>query len=81
MIAVTQMANAVACRSETRPVTRLALGSNRALLVAVAGELVLLLAFFGIPQLSQLLGGGWPSSTGWLWAGGAAIVLLTGRHP
>ncbi|WP_199240390.1 MULTISPECIES: cation-transporting P-type ATPase [Kribbella] len=77
VIAVAQMANAFACRSETRPVTRLALGSNRALLVAVVVELALLLAFLGIPQLSHLLGGGWPSTTGWLWAGGAAVVLLT----
>jgi magnesium-transporting ATPase (P-type) len=76
VIAVAQMANAFACRSETRPVTKLAPAGNKALLVAVAAELVLLGAFLGIPQLSHLLGGGWPSMTGWLWAGGAAIVLL-----
>jgi len=77
VIATTQMANAFACRSETRPVTRLALGSNRALLIAVAVELALLMAFLGIPQVSRLLGGGWPSITGWLCAAGAAIVLLS----
>jgi len=76
VIAVAQMANAFACRSETRPVTKLAPGGNRALLVAVAVELVLLGAFLGVPQLSDLLGGGWPSASGWLWAVAAAVLLL-----
>lgn len=76
VIAVAQMANAFACRSETRPVTKLAPGGNRALLVAVAVEFALLGVFLGVPQLSHLLGGSWPSLSGWLWAVGAAVLLL-----
>ncbi|TDU83778.1 P-type E1-E2 ATPase [Kribbella voronezhensis] len=82
VIAVGQMANAFACRSETRPITKLAPAGNRALLVAVAAELVLLFAFVGLPPLADLLGGSWPSATGWLWAVAAApaILLVDATH-
>jgi magnesium-transporting ATPase (P-type) len=77
VIAVMQMANAFTCRSETRPVTRLAPAGNRALLIAVGAELLLLGAFLGIPTMSDLLGGSWPSPIAWLWAAGAAVTLLS----
>ncbi|MDX6283266.1 MAG: hypothetical protein QOH03_4337 [Kribbellaceae bacterium] len=76
VIAIAQMANAFACRSETRPVTPRTFGGNRLLLAAVAVELVLLAAFLGLPAVSAQLGGGWPSLTGWSWAVASAIVLL-----
>lgn len=76
VIAVAQMANAFACRSETRPVSKLLPAGNPALLVALGIEIALLIAFLGLPQLSNLLGGGWPDLSGWLWAVGAALVLL-----
>lgn len=75
-IAVSQMANAFACRSTTLPVWRLHLFTNRLLLGAVVTEVALLAAFLAIPSLARLLGGAWPEPTGWALAGGAAVVLL-----
>jgi magnesium-transporting ATPase (P-type) len=51
-IALGQMANAFACRSETVPVWRQKLLSNRLLIGAVAAELVLLAVFLGLPPLA-----------------------------
>lgn len=76
VIAVCQMANAFACRSTARPVWRLRLFDNRLLLVAVATEAVLLIAFLGIPVIRDLLGGGWPPLLGWAGALGGALLLL-----
>jgi magnesium-transporting ATPase (P-type) len=64
-IALGQMANAFACRSETLPVLRQKLLSNRLLIGAVAAELVLLGVFLGFPPLARLLGGSWPTPLGW----------------
>ena len=64
-IALGQMANVFACRSETLPVWRQKLLSNRLLIGAVAAELVLLAVFLGFPRLAGLLGGSWPPSLGW----------------
>ncbi|HRK45642.1 MAG TPA: HAD-IC family P-type ATPase, partial [Nocardioides sp.] len=75
-IALAQMANAFACRSTALPVWRLPLLGNRLIIVAVAAELGLLLLFLGLPGLSQLLGGGWPSAEGWAGAASAAVVLV-----
>jgi magnesium-transporting ATPase (P-type) len=75
-IALAQMANAFACRSTTLPVWRMPLLGNRLLLGAVLAEVGLVLAFLGIPQISELLGGSWPSSRGWLLAGAAAVLLV-----
>jgi magnesium-transporting ATPase (P-type) len=75
-IAVSQMANAFACRSTTRPVWRLAGIRNRLVLVAVGAELVLLIAFLGWPDLAGLLGGAWPSWLGWGAAATGAVVLV-----
>jgi magnesium-transporting ATPase (P-type) len=76
VIAVAQMANAFACRSATVPVRRLRLTGNRFVLAAVAAELALLVVFLGVPFVSRLLGGSWPSSVGWAMAGLAVVLLL-----
>jgi magnesium-transporting ATPase (P-type) len=76
-IACAQMANAFACRSASVPAWRIPLLGNRALVGAVAVELGLLVVFVGIPPVSGLLGGGWPSALGWSFAlAGAILVLL-----
>ena len=75
-IAVAQMANALVCRSETVPVWRLRFAGNRALLAAVAAELVLLIAFLGIPLVSGLLGGDWPPPAAWVFPLLAALLLV-----
>jgi magnesium-transporting ATPase (P-type) len=64
-IALGQMANAFACRSETLPVWRQKLLSNRLLIGAVAAELVLLGVFLVFAPLAGLLGGSWPTPLGW----------------
>jgi magnesium-transporting ATPase (P-type) len=76
VIAVMQMANAFACRSASQPVWRLALTTNPLLLAAVAAEALLLVAFIGVPWLSRLLGGSWPTATAWAMAAGSAALLL-----
>jgi magnesium-transporting ATPase (P-type) len=76
VIAVCQMANAFACRSSTVPVWRVPLRSNPLLIAAVGAEALLLVAFVGVPWLVDLLGGSWPSATGWTFALVAAGVLL-----
>lgn len=78
VIAVAQVANAFACRSEARPAWRIDPRRNPLVSAAVAVELVLLAAFLGLPWLAEMLGGSWPSGEGWLWALGAGLVLLLG---
>jgi magnesium-transporting ATPase (P-type) len=75
-IALAQMANAFACRSETQPVWRQKLGTNRLLLGAVAAELMLLMIFLGFTPLAQLLGGSWPTALGWALALSAAPIVI-----
>jgi magnesium-transporting ATPase (P-type) len=77
-ISVCQMANAFACRSSSRPVWRMSPRSNLLVVMAMAAEIGLLLAFVGVEPLSHVLGGSWPGSTGWSLAaaGGAAVVLV-----
>lgn len=75
VIAVSQMANAFACRSETRPAWRTDPRRNPFILVAVAVEGLVVLAFLGIPWLSDELGGAWPSPTGWLFCAAAAVLV------
>jgi len=75
VIAVAQMANAFVCRSESTPAWRVSPRRNLFVVGAVAVEAVLLLAFLGIPQVSGVLGGAWPSTTGWLFALAAVIVM------
>nr|WP_211207193.1 cation-transporting P-type ATPase [Stackebrandtia nassauensis] len=75
-IVLGQLANAFACRSVSRPAFRIALTTNRLLLVAVGIEIVLLGVFLGLPPLAQLLGGGWPSLLGWTLAVAAVPMVL-----
>ena len=75
-ISVGQMANAFACRSGSRPVWRLRLTGNRLVLAAVAAEIVLLVAFLGVPVIRDQLGGTWPSWTGWSLALVAAVAVV-----
>ncbi|HEX2893611.1 MAG TPA: cation-transporting P-type ATPase [Marmoricola sp.] len=79
-ISVGQMANAFACRSSSRPVWRLQLGSNRLVLAAVGAEVMLLAVFLGLPPVREQLGGSWPSGTGWALAvtAGVAVVAVDG---
>jgi magnesium-transporting ATPase (P-type) len=67
-IVLGQLANAFACRSETRTVRATGLGGNRLLLVAVVAELGALAAFLFVPPVAGLLGGDPPTATGWLLA-------------
>jgi magnesium-transporting ATPase (P-type) len=75
-IALSQMANAFACRSTTRPVWRLRLLGNRLVVWAVLAEAVLLTVFLGVPGISHLLGGAWPDRLGWAFAISAAVALI-----
>ncbi|MDP3967816.1 MAG: cation-transporting P-type ATPase [Nocardioides sp.] len=81
-IALCQVVNSFACRSTTTPVWRLRLRENPLVLAAVAAELTLLGLFLGVPALSDLLGGGWPSALGWSLAasGAALLVVVDGLH-
>jgi magnesium-transporting ATPase (P-type) len=77
-----QLANAFACRSETRWVGRQGWRTNPLLVVAVAVEAMVLLAFIGLPPLADLLGGSWPNALGWAAALAAvpAVVLADALH-
>jgi magnesium-transporting ATPase (P-type) len=67
-IVLGQLANAYACRSETRPAFRIDPRRNRLLPGAVAVELGLLVVFLAVPPVAATLGGTWPTSYGWLLA-------------
>jgi len=75
-IALGQMANAFACRSDTQPVWRQRLGTNRLLIAAVTAELALLGVFLGLPPLARLLGGSWPTTFGWALALCAVPIVI-----
>ena len=81
-IAAAQMVNAFACRSETVPPWSLPPFANRALIVAVAVDFVLVACFLGIPALAGLLGGAWPTPIGWLFVllGGVALLTADAVH-
>jgi magnesium-transporting ATPase (P-type) len=81
-IAAAQMVNAFACRSETVPPWSLPPFANRALIVAVAVDFVLVACFLGIPALAGLLGGTWPTPIGWLFVllGGVALLTADALH-
>jgi calcium-translocating P-type ATPase len=76
-IVLGQLANAYACRSETRAAFTLDPRRNRLLAVAVATELALLAAFLGVPTIANLLGGGWPTPAGWILAALAIPLVFT----
>ncbi|GGL40937.1 cation-translocating P-type ATPase [Planomonospora parontospora] len=71
-----QLANAFACRSQTRWAGNLPWRGNRLLLGAVASEAVLLLVFLGVPPLSGLLGGTLPPPAGWALAALAIPAVI-----
>jgi magnesium-transporting ATPase (P-type) len=71
-----QLANAFACRSETRWVGALSWRTNPLLLWAVASEMVILAVFLFVPQLADLLGGRPPNLIGWLLAAAAIPAVL-----
>ncbi|NUT18892.1 MAG: cation-transporting P-type ATPase [Hamadaea sp.] len=75
-IVLGQLANALACRSESRPPWRLDRGHNPLLLGAIGVELVLLVGFLGVPWVAELLGGSWPSALGWAMASLAIPAVL-----
>ncbi|MET0821988.1 MAG: cation-transporting P-type ATPase [Aeromicrobium sp.] len=75
VIAAAQMANAFVCRSETRAAWTVDPRRNPMVVAAVGVEAVLLLTFLGVPWLSELLGGAWPSATGWLFCLVAVVTV------
>jgi calcium-translocating P-type ATPase len=77
-----QMANAVACRSSTRPVWRLHWRGNPFLLWAIATELVILVAMLVVPAIADLLGQRPPSLLGLLLAacGVPAVLAADALH-
>ncbi len=75
-IVLGQLANAYACRSETRPVWRVDPRRNRLLPGAIAIELALLAVFLAVPAVAGMLGGAWPTPAGWAIAVIAVPILL-----
>jgi magnesium-transporting ATPase (P-type) len=75
-IVLAQMANAFACRSETRPAYRFGPQRNALLLKAVVAELAALVIFLGVPAIAGQLGGAWPSPLGWAMAAIAVPAVL-----
>ena len=67
-IVLGQLANAFACRSESRWIGSVGLTGNRLLLVAVTIEAATLVVFVGVPPIAGLLGGAMPGASGWLLA-------------
>ena len=76
-IVVGQLANALACRSQSRPAWVTRLRGNRLLTWALVAEAAVCLSFVGVPPLAAVLGGGWPSAAGWVGAvlTAGAVVL------
>jgi len=76
-----QLANAFACRSESRWVAALRWSGNPLLLWAVLSEIAILAVFLWTP-LAQMLGGRPPNLTGWLLAACAvpAVFLADAAH-
>ena len=74
-IVLGQLANAFACRSETRTVTATGLRGNHLLLVAVVVELSALAVFLFVPPVARLLGGSPPNALGWLVAASAVPAV------
>jgi calcium-translocating P-type ATPase len=71
-----QLANAFACRSESRPAWRMDPRRNPLLLGAVVVELLMLMGFLGIPLLADALGGTLPTPAGWTLAATAIAAVL-----
>ncbi|WP_158888108.1 cation-translocating P-type ATPase [Amycolatopsis anabasis] len=72
-----QLANAFACRSESRWIGRMRPWTNHLLLYAIGFELAMLFVFLLMPPLPALLGGNMPNALGWgLAALAIPLVLL-----
>jgi magnesium-transporting ATPase (P-type) len=75
-IVLGQLANAFACRSESRWVGAGGpagiFRGNRLLLLALTVEIALLIAFLTVPPLPELLGGSLPAAAGW----GLALLAI-----
>jgi magnesium-transporting ATPase (P-type) len=67
-IVLGQLANAFACRGESRWIGRVGFGGNPLLGYAILFEAAMLAAFLLVPRLPALLGGTLPGLSGWLWA-------------
>lgn len=81
-IVLGQVANAFACRSDTDPVWRPALGRNKLLIGAVAAEMTLLIALLYVPPVAHVLSHAGPSAVGYLVAASAipSVVLADACH-
>lgn len=75
-IAFGQLANALACRSSTRPVWVTRFRGNRLLGWALLVDLALCLAFVAVPALADLLGGTVPSVLGLAGAAATAVGVV-----
>ncbi|WP_340681349.1 cation-transporting P-type ATPase [Amycolatopsis coloradensis] len=75
-IVLGQLANAFACRSESRWIGRIGVRGNPLLWFAIAFELAMLAAFLLMPPLPGLLGGTVPSPLGWVLAFATVPVVL-----
>ena len=75
-IVLGQLANTLACRSQTTWVGKAGLAGNPLLLYALGFEAVMLAVFLTVPPLPRLLGGTWPSWLGWLLAAAVVPVVL-----
>jgi magnesium-transporting ATPase (P-type) len=71
-----QAANALACRSTTRPVWRVPLRTNQLLLPAIGFALCVAAATFAVPGLAHALEQAPPTAAGWLAAAGAPVAVL-----
>ncbi len=75
-VVLAQLANAVACRSTTRPAWRVGLRGNRLLPLALVVELGALVVFLFVPPVATLLDQAPPGAAGWAVALAAVPALL-----
>ncbi|WP_181770631.1 cation-translocating P-type ATPase [Amycolatopsis pittospori] len=75
-IVLGQLANAFACRSESRWIGRVGVLGNPLLLYALVFELGMLSLFLLLPPLPGLLGGAFPGPLGWVLAFATVPVVL-----
>lgn len=75
-IVLGQLANAFACRSESRWIGRIGLRGNPLLWYAILFELAMLAVFLVMPPFPELLGGTVPSPLGWALALATVPVVL-----
>ena len=76
VLALSQMANLLAARSETISVFKLGFFSNRAAIYAICASVGILAAFIYVPQISGLLGLYPIGPREWLFAGGVTVAVF-----